>query len=253
MPARSCSAPTQDAPAGGLLRREVVSFARRDGRASRQVTRAFEPPYARLVVAPARAERSTSLHPDWRLDAAAEFGRSAPLVIEIGSGTGESVLACAAAHPDVDHLAVEVYRPGAARTVLGAHRLGVGNVRVLEADARALLAAALPSGSVDEIRIFFPDPWPKARHHKRRLVQADTVADCARALRRGGHLRLATDWADYAEHMRAAIASCPLLGPASGGRGDADAPRFSDRPLTRYERKALEAGRTVVDLDVVRR
>lgn len=234
-----------EAPAG-LLRREVVSFARRDGRASAQVTRAFEPPLDRFVVRPARDERSTSLAAGWRLDAPAEFGRVAPLVVEIGSGTGESVLAAARAHPEADHLAVEVYRPGAARTILAADRLGLTNLRVLEGDARALLATGLPAGSVDEIRVFFPDPWPKARHHKRRLVQPDMLADAARALRPGGRLRLATDWADYAEHMREALARVEAF---EGGPG----PRFAERPLTRYERKAVAAGRTVVDLDLVRR
>lgn len=230
------------------LKREVVSFARRDGRHDARTAHAFEPPYSRFLVEPARQARSTSLDPAWRFDATAAFGRTAPLVVEIGTGTGDAILAAAQDAPGVDHLAVEVYRPGLARTILSADALGLDNLRVLEADAGAFLAQGAVPGSVDEIRIFFPDPWPKLRHHKRRLVGPAVVAHCARALRPGGRLRLATDWADYAAQMREAALSCADL---EGGREWA--PRFSGRPVTRFERKAQEAGREVRELDLVRR
>lgn len=234
------------------LRRDVLSFARRDGRHHARYARAWQPDHADFVVVPQRAERDASLAPDWRFDAVAEFGRSAPLVIEIGTGSGDSVLAAAAAEPEVDHLAVEVYRPGASRTVMQAKRRGLSNLRVLDADARPLLDAALPAASVTELRLFFPDPWPKLRHRKRRLVDDALVASAARVLRPGGVLRLATDWADYAEQMLAvAGASEDFTNPHA--REGGWAPRFEQRPLTRFERKGLDQGRVIRDLTFVRR
>ncbi len=239
-------------PSDPWPRREIVSFGRRDGRRQGQYGRGYPPHLSRYVVTPDRGERSASLRPTWVLDAAAVFGRCAPLVVEIGSGTGESVLAHAAAHPDLDHLAVEVYRPGAARTIAGAGERGLRNVRVLEADARALISRGLAPGSVAALHVFFPDPWPKARHHKRRLVDAGFVADAARVLAPGGVLRLATDWEHYAEQMRDVAGACPDL---VDGRADASgwAPRFAGRPVTHFERKGLAAGRLVRDLEFVRR
>lgn len=234
----------QDRP----IRREVVSFARRDGRLSHRHQQAWDAHHARYVVDPPRAVRSTSLDPSWRLDAEAEFGRRAPLVVEIGSGDGDAVLDAAEANPGDNVLAVEVYRPGLARTIVGAESRGLSNLRVLAADARALVAHGLDEGSVSELRVFFPDPWPKARHHKRRLVDAAFVADAARVLHPGGVLHLATDWADYAQVMREVCASCPHLGPIEGEAGER-----GGRSQTRFERKGLAAGRTIVDLRYVRR
>lgn len=233
------------------IRREVVSFARRDGRLSHRHQQAWDEHHARYVVEPMREARSTSLAGDWVFDASAAFGRCAPLVVEIGSGDGDVVLASARAHPERDHLAVEVYRPGLARTIVGADRLGLDNVRMLIADARALVEHGLPPESVTEVRVFFPDPWPKARHHKRRLVDAGFVADVARVLRPGGVLRLATDWQDYADVMRAVCEAESAL--ASAHPGTEWAPRFEERVETRYERKGAASGREIRDLAYVRR
>jgi len=171
-------------------------------------------------------------------DPRAWFGRAAPLVLEIGSGMGESTAALAAAEPDVDHLAVEVFEPGIAALLMRAAELT--NLVVLRGDAVALLTTRVPEASLAGIRIFFPDPWPKRRHHKRRLVQPAFVALAASRLEPGGTLHMATDWADYADQMRAVADAEPRL---SGG----EVPRPPWRPVTKFEARALSEGRAVRD------
>lgn len=229
--------------------RNVMSFTRRDGRLSHRYRHAWDAHHARFIVEPQRQVRSTSVDPHWVFDSEAVFGRVAPLVVEIGSGTGDAVLASAAAHPEFDHLAVEVYRPGLARTIVLAAEHGLANVRVLQADARALIEGGLPAASVSELRVFFPDPWPKTRHRKRRLIDGAFATAAAHVLTPGAYLRLATDWCDYAGSMRKVCDAEPLL-VAEHAQW---APRFIERPLTRFERKGLEAGRTIRDLVYRRR
>ena len=171
-------------------------------------------------------------------DPAAWFGRAAPLILEIGSGMGESTAALAAAEPDVDHLAVEVFEPGIAALLMRATELT--NLVVLRGDAVALLSEKVPEASLAGIRIFFPDPWPKRRHHKRRLVQPEFVALAATRLRPGGTLHMATDWADYAVQMRAVADAEPRL---VGG----EVPRPPWRPVTKFEARARAEGRDVHD------
>lgn len=236
-------------PSQEALPRHVMSFTRRDGRLSHRYQRAWDAHHAQFVVEPQRQVRSTSLDPQWVFDSAAVFGRVAPLVLEIGSGTGDAVIASAASHPELDHLAVEVYQPGLARTIVLAQERGLSNVRVLQADARALIDMGLPAVSVSELRVFFPDPWPKTRHHKRRLVDGAFAAAAARILTSGAYLRLATDWSHYAESMREVCDAEPLL----EGEDAQWAPRFAERPLTRFERKGVDAGRTIRDLVYRRR
>jgi len=166
------------------------------------------------------------------------FGRAAPLILEIGSGMGESTAALAAAEPDVDHLAVEVFEPGIAALLMRATELT--NLVVLRGDAVALLSEKVPEASLAGIRIFFPDPWPKRRHHKRRLVQPAFVALAATRLQPGGTLHMATDWADYAEQMRAVADAEPRL---VGG----EVPRPPWRPVTKFEARARAEGRDVRD------
>jgi tRNA (guanine-N7-)-methyltransferase len=178
-------------------------------------------------------------------DPPAWFGRVAPLLLEIGSGMGESTAAMAAAEPAVDHLAVEVFEPGLAQLLMRVAELGLTNVAVLRGDAVALLRERVPPGSLDGVRIFFPDPWPKRRHRKRRLVQPAVVALLADRLRPGGWLHLATDWADYATQMRVVCDAEPSLrNPSPGGW----LPRPSWRPVTKFEQRALDEGRQVRDL-----
>jgi len=173
------------------------------------------------------------------------FGRAAPLILEIGSGMGESTAALAAAEPDVDHLAVEVFEPGIAALLMRAAELT--NLVVLRGDAVALITTRVPEGSLAAIRIFFPDPWPKRRHHKRRLVQPDFVALAASRLVPGGTLHLATDWADYAVQMRAVCSAEPQL-TNTVSTPDGWTPRPPWRPVTKFERRALADGREVRDL-----
>ena len=182
---------------------------------------------------------------DRPLDAAAVFGRRAPLVLEVGSGTGEATAAMAAADPSRDVLAVEVHTPGVAALLRRVEEQGLRNVRVVEADGLHVLTALLTPGSLDEVRVFFPDPWPKARHAKRRLVTPSFAALVADRLRPGGRLHVATDWASYAEQVLGVVDDSPDLSVASRERGD--------RPTTRFERRGVAAGREISDVVAVRR
>ena len=162
---------------------------------------------------------------------------------------GETTVALAAATPDVDHLAVEVFEPGLAQLLMRITELGLRNVVPLRGDAVALLADRVPPDSLDGIRVFFPDPWPKRRHHKRRLIQPGFVALAARRLRPGGTLHLATDWPDYAEQMREVCDAEPMLANIAGPeRGGGWAPRPEWRPVTKFEQRARAEGRPVRDL-----
>jgi tRNA (guanine-N7-)-methyltransferase len=177
------------------------------------------------------------------LDPAAVFGRRAPLVLEIGSGMGEATAELAGADPDRDYLAVDVHTPGLAHLLDLVERRGLTNVRVARGDALDLLAQLAPGG-LDALLVFFPDPWPKARHHKRRLLQPAHVPLLRDRLAPGGTLHVATDWADYAHAALAALAADPLLVNAHPDF----APRPARRPRTKFERRGVEAGRDVFDL-----
>lgn len=191
-----------------------------------------------------RSEISTSVHPDARVDLPAAFGRAAPLIVEIGPGTGESLVPMAQARPDANVLAFEVYQPAVAQILGALGRGGVANVRVVEADAMAGFRHLIAPDRVDELWSFFPDPWRKAKHHKRRLVDAEFVTLAVERLRPGARWRLATDWADYAEQMRAVLDAEPgLVDEFPDG-----APRWDARPVTRFEQRGRDAGRDVVDL-----
>ena len=207
---------------------------------------AYEAQAGRFVVEVPQGETSTSVAVDApRLDLPALFGRVAPVVVEIGSGPGDSLVPMAAARPELDVLAFEVYEPAVAGLVARLVREGVGNVRVVPVDAAAGLARLVAPGVLAELWTFFPDPWPKARHHKRRLVDAGFVELVASRLRPGGVWRLATDWTAYAEQMRAVLDASPAFVPQPADR--------ADRPVTRFERRGLDAGREIVDLVYRRR
>lgn len=172
---------------------------------------------------------------------AAWFGRVAPLVLEIGSGMGESTAALAAAAPELDHVAVEVFEPGLAQLLMRIEDAGLTNLALLRGDAVDLLRERVPEASLAEVRILFPDPWPKRKHRKRRLVQPDVVALIASRLVPGGVLHMATDWDDYATQMHAVTAAEPRL---TGGA----VPRPQWRPVTKFEERARVEGRDVHDL-----
>jgi len=185
------------------------------------------------------------------LELPALFGRQAPCTLEIGFGNGENLVALAAAHPARDYLGIEVHRPGVGRALLALEERAVANVRLICQDAVEVLERQIAAGSLDEVLILFPDPWPKKRHHKRRLIQAPFVALIARALAAGGTLHLATDWQPYAQEMLAVLGAAPGLGNAAPGGG------FSARPAerlpTRFERRGLRLGHEVWDLAFRRR
>jgi tRNA (guanine-N7-)-methyltransferase len=220
--------------ADGRRVREVLSYARRGSRLTPRQQEAWDAHHEQWVIPDEAVDDPGFSLERW-------FGRSAPVVVEIGSGVGEATAALAAARPELDVLAFEVWRPGVATTLGLLADAGADNVRLLGVDAVWALEHLFAPDSVEELWTFFPDPWPKKRHHKRRLVTSAFAAVAASRLRPGGLWRLATDWQDYAEQMRAVLDAEPRL---EGGPVE----RWADRPLTRFERKGMAAGRTIVDL-----
>jgi len=192
----------------------------------------------------------STLEPGTPLDLTRWFGRIAPVILEIGSGMGESTAALAAAAPGVDHVAVEVYQPGLAQLLMRIRDLGLTNLRLLRGDAVQLLREHVEPGSLTGIRVYFSDPWPKRRHHKRRLIQPAFVALAASRLRPGGTLHLATDLAHYAEWMRQVCEAEPALRNTTADGGWTPRPEW--RPLTKFEQRARVEGREVRDLIYVR-
>lgn len=174
------------------------------------------------------------------------FGRDAPRTLEIGFGNGENLAALAGAHPERDFLGVEVHRPGIGRLLRTLEEQRLGNVRLLCQDAALVLRERIPPGSLQEILILFPDPWPKKRHHKRRLVQPGFVAVAVRALGAGGMLRLATDWQPYALEMLEALNAAQGLANLAPDGGFL--PRPAERLPTRFELRGTRLGHEVWDL-----
>lgn len=214
--------------------REVLSYSRRGGRFTPTQAAAWEAYAARWVVPEDAVDE-----PGFSLSE--HFGRGAPLVVEIGSGVGEATAALAARRPAHDVLAFEVWRPGVADTLWRVAEAGAVNVRLCTVDAVWGLEHLVRPGGLTELWTFFPDPWPKTRHHKRRLVDGAFARLATSRLAPGATWRLATDWADYAEQMREVLDAVPEL---EGGV----VPRWEERPMTRFERKGLAAGRTITDL-----
>lgn len=182
------------------------------------------------------------------LDFDDEFPGPLPVVVEFGSGMGEATAAMAKAEPGVGIIAVEVHTPGVSSLLRRIETERLDNVRVVHGDGIALLDRRIPAGSLAGFRSFFPDPWPKARHHKRRLIRTELVRLIASRLQTGATLHVATDWDDYAEQMLAVLAAEPMLSV----HRDTSIPRPLDRPVTRFERKGLEQGHTVHDIVAVR-
>jgi len=174
------------------------------------------------------------------------FGRSAPRCLEIGFGAGEVIGSLAKTHPETDHLGIEVHRAGVGRLLLDARSEDLRNLRIIRHDAVEVLMGGIADRSFDTILIFFPDPWHKKRHHKRRLVDGPFAELLAAKLRRGGVLRLATDWEEYAEQMRAVCNGCGGLVSQSPSGGFVERPGF--RPPTRFERRGERLGHGVWDL-----
>lgn len=249
--------------------REVVSFVRRGARLTRSRQKAWDRLSEAYVLDVARGDRDTVPAEEEQLDLDAIFSRRAELVVEVGSGQGENIAAAAAREPERDHLAVEVYVPGLAQTLDRIERAGSpSNVRLLPLDAQRSLPQLLPVASIAELWVFFPDPWHKSKHHKRRLINPPFLDAVAPLLRDGATLRLATDWAHYAAHMHHMLEADPRFtslhpaGPRPEGTTSDEvpeslpatgwAPRFEGRVLTSFESKAHDAGRLVWDLAYAR-
>ncbi len=227
------------------FRDRPVSFVRRSGRMTPSQERAWEEHRGTYLLDIPHGPAATSVADGATGDPELIFGRRAPLVVEVGSGQGHAILHAAGARPAENFLAVEVFRAGLARTMIRAELAGLANLRLAEVNAPELLERYLPAGSVDELWVFFPDPWKKARHTKRRLVSDDFMRIAARALRPGGVLRLATDWEDYAEQMREVGDAAADFERAFEGEW---APRHDGRVLTAFEQKGMDRGRAIRDL-----
>ena len=221
--------------------REVLTYSRRARGLSERQSETWER-CSRNWWIPETALDDDAFEPD------AWFGRSAPLVVEIGAGIGEATVALAAQRPDANVLAFEVWRPGIAETFLRLERAGVGNVRLVNVDAVWSIEHLLAPESISELWSFFPDPWPKKRHQGRRLVNPHFASVAAERMRPGGLWRLATDAADYARQIEEVLAAEVLLRNVYDG----PAPRWSERPVTRFERRGIRAGRPITDLAFVR-
>lgn len=183
------------------------------------------------------------------LDLDAAFGRKAPKILEIGFGMGETTAAIAAVQPENDYLGVEVHAPGVGALLKRIDAGGITNIRIIRHDAVAVLENMIPPGSLAGAHVFFPDPWPKKKHNKRRLVQPPFIALLASRIAPGGHLHLATDWEQYAEQMLAVLSAEPLIGNTAQSYAD----RPQSRPLTKFENRGLKLGHGVWDLVFRRR
>jgi len=214
--------------------REVLSYSRRGSRFTPSQQAAWDE-HADAWVIPDEAVDEAGF------DLSHWFGRAAPLIIEIGPGVGEATGVLAAARPEHDVLALEVWRPGIAAGLAEVAAAGATNVRFCSVDAAWVLEHLVAPDSLAALWTFFPDPWPKKKHHKRRLVDADFAALAAGRLAPGAEWRLATDWADYADQMREVLDAEPRL---AGGPVE----RWSERPVTKFERKGLAVGREITDL-----
>lgn len=213
------------------MNRPIRSFVLRQGRTSTAQKRALD-----------------TLFPKYGLPFSDEplagvFARNAPLVLEIGSGMGETTAAIAAAHPEADFIAVEVHGPGVGSLLKRIEEQGLVNLRVIRHDAVEVLEKMIPDGALAAVHLFFPDPWPKKRHHKRRLVQPDFVALLVQKLAPNGILHAATDWPDYADQMDAVFSAA--MDKAAAG--------FAARPVTKFEARGLRLGHPVRDLVFRRR
>jgi tRNA (guanine-N7-)-methyltransferase len=215
-------------------RRPIRSFVLRQGRMSAAQQRALDELAPRFQIPFAREP----------LDFERVFGRRAPCVLEIGFGMGETTATIAQSRPDVDFLAVDVHGPGVGSLLKRIGELQLANVRIVRHDAVEVVASMIAERSLAGVHVFFPDPWPKKRHHKRRLLQPVFVDMLARRIAAGGYLHAATDWDDYAQQILATFAACPLLANTAQDY----APRPAYRPLTKFESRATALGHRVRDV-----
>ncbi len=216
--------------------RAIRSYTLRQGRLTPAQQRAMDDLYPRFGLASG----------DTALDLDAVFGRHAAHILEIGFGNGDSLAAIAQAHPDNDYLGIEVHTPGVGHLLLKIEELGLANLRVMRDDAVEVLTRRIADASLEAVYLFFADPWPKKRHHKRRIVQEEFAQLLRRKLKPGGRFHMATDWENYAQHM------LEVMNAAAGFRNTSSTgdyvPRPDYRPLTKFEQRGQRLGHGVWDL-----
>jgi tRNA (guanine-N7-)-methyltransferase len=217
-----------------LSKRHIRSYVLRQGRVSPAQQRACETLLPHFGIAYAAHA----------LDLDQSFGRIAPKILEIGFGTGDSTAAIALAHPENDYLALEVHTPGVGNLLKLIDAQQISNIRIIQHDAVEVLRDMIAANTLDGVHIFFPDPWHKARHNKRRLIQAPFIAQLVHKLKPGGYIHVATDWQDYAQQVLAVLSAEPLLENTAADY----APRPNYRPLTKFEQRGLRMGHGVWDL-----
>lgn len=220
--------------------RTIRSFVRRAGR-----------------LTPSQQRALLELWPSYGVDFIAEpldfdglFGRHAPIVLEIGFGNGDSLVQQALENPEINFLGIEVHEPGVGHCLLKAHEAGLSNLKLIKQDAIEVLSHQVPSDSLQRVDIYFPDPWPKKRHHKRRMIQPAFLELLHGRIRADGALHIATDWENYAEHIDEVLAHAALFRCDERREHDGDAPL--DRPGTKFERRGLRKGHRIWDWRLIR-
>jgi tRNA (guanine-N7-)-methyltransferase len=215
-------------------KRHIRSFVLRQGRVSPAQQRAVDTLFPKFGI-------SYSALP---LDITHAFGRVAPKILEIGFGMGDSTAAIALAHPEIDYLALEVHTPGVGNLLKLIDAYQINNIRIIQHDAVEVLRDMIGNATLDGVHIFFPDPWHKARHNKRRLIQAPFIAQLVQKLKPGGYIHVATDWQDYAKQVLTVLGAEPLLENTEVEY----APRPAYRPLTKFEQRGIRLGHGVWDI-----
>lgn len=216
------------------MQRTIRSFVLRQGRISNAQRRAYETLLPQYGIP--YSENALALNQ--------VFGRNAPKILEIGFGMGGTTATIAHRHPENDYLGIEVHTPGVGSLLNQIEQLGLTNLRIIQHDAVAVLHDMLPIDSLDGVHIYFPDPWPKARHHRRRLVQPQLIARLCELLKSNGYVHIATDWEDYAEYILQVLTQEPqLINTVSGYT-----PRPDYRPMTKFEQRGIKLGHDVWDM-----
>jgi tRNA (guanine-N7-)-methyltransferase len=219
----------------------IRSFVRRDGRMTEAQKRVLEEVWPQFGLALT----------DGMLDLVKIFGRTAPCVLEIGFGSGHSLLEIARAHPEKNFIGIETYQPGIGMLLLKIEEFALSNIRIFYADAVEVLEKCIPQQSLDGVQIFFPDPWPKRRHHKRRLIQAEFILLVTDKLKAQGIFHLATDWEHYAHHMLQVLSQADTLVNLSGA--GLFSSRSAQRPVvTKFEQRGTKSGRHIWELQFAR-
>lgn len=220
--------------------RRIRSFVRREGRLTAGQQRALDELFPRFGIEPSAPP----------IDFTATFGREAPTILEIGFGNGDTLATIARNHPENNYLGIEVHRPGVGHLLMRIEEYGLTNVRVMCADAVEVLQQQIPDSRLEAVYLFFPDPWHKKRHHKRRQVQPEWAQLIRSKLRIGGYLHMATDWQEYAEHMLAVLGNTEGFTNQSAHSSFIERPAY--RPVTKFEQRGMRLGHGVWDLVFIR-